>query len=130
MTIGPDEQLCPGIGLREIVQHATEALVHMNAERLEELARCCVTLKRDIEDQGKRTRTVIELQDSRADMELLGRVLRKTRSNLAVLFRLHALRFAEADVLQGSRSAGPADFSGVVMDVFNRRERATEYGDN
>jgi hypothetical protein len=130
MTSGREEKLRPGIAIREIVQQATEALVSMNATRLEELARCCAELNREIDETGMRTTTTGALQEFRPDFDLLGRVLSKTRSNLTILFRLHALRLAEAGVLQQSRSVGHADYSGVMMDVFNRTEKATAYGDN
>jgi hypothetical protein len=50
MTFEWQEQLRPGAALQEIVQQATAALIVMDAERLEELARCCADLNRDIED--------------------------------------------------------------------------------
>jgi hypothetical protein len=130
MRNGPDEQLRPGIALREIVQQTTEALIFLKAERLEELARSCAALNREMEDAEKKTKTAMELQEAREDLKLLGRVLTKTRSNLTVLSRLHALRLGEAIALQGKRSAGQSGYSGVVLDVFNRREKAAEYGDN
>ena len=130
MTNGRNGQLRPGDAVREIIQQTTQALISMNAERLEELARCCAALNRDIQEAEKGTNTVVALQESRSDLELLGRVLSRTRSNLIILFRLHALRLGEVGALQRSRSVGQTGYSGVMMDDFNRRERATEYGDN
>jgi hypothetical protein len=46
MTVQWREQMRPGVALRDIVSQATISLIAMDAERLEELARCCMELNR------------------------------------------------------------------------------------
>ena len=117
MTIGWQQELRPGVALREIVRQATEALIRMDAERLEELARCCSDLNRDLHRdlQGSDSDTAIEaaadMQASAHDLRVLERVLFETRANLTVFTRLHVMRMNEAAQLQAS-------------------ERKVAYGDN
>ena len=97
MTMAWQEQMRPGVALRDIVQQATAALVAMDAERLEELARCCADLNREIEARSEMAETVVALRDVRKDLKLLNRVLYETRANLTVLSRLHTIRMQEAE---------------------------------
>jgi len=104
MTIGWQEQLRPGVALREIVRQATAALIQMDSERLEELARCCSDLNREV--QGSDSDTALEaaadMQASEHDLRVLERVLFETRANLNVFTRLHVIRLNEAAHLQAA----------------------------
>jgi hypothetical protein len=117
MTIGWQQELRPGVALREIVRQATEALIRMDAERLEELARCCSDLNRDFNrdlqgpDSDTALKAAADMQASAHDLRLLERVLFETRANLKVFTRLHAMRLNEAARFQAS-------------------ERKVSYGDN
>jgi hypothetical protein len=95
------KQLRPGAALRDIVQQATEALVSMDADRLEELALCCVDLNREVENPEEWLVPVAHLleedEDLKKDMRLLERVLFETRANLTVFSRLQAIRVAKAE---------------------------------
>jgi hypothetical protein len=109
------EELQPGEALREIVQQATAALISMDAKRLEELARCCADLNREIETTERAAETAVSLRHVANDVKLLGRVLYETRANLTVLSRLHVIRMREA---------------GVWGHSVSKTERNSEYGDN
>jgi mRNA degradation ribonuclease J1/J2 len=123
MIVDWQEQLKPGVALRQIVQQATAALVSMDAERLEELARCCTDLNREIELSGEAAEAALELREVENDVNLLERVLYETRANLTVLSRLHALRLREAGALR-------APFEVEAIQGLSRVERKADYGDN
>lgn len=129
MTVGWQEQLRPGIALREIVQQATAALVSMDAERLEELAKCCADLNREIELSGQTAEAALALQEAGNDVKLLDCILYETRANLTVLSRLHALRLREAGALRRRYGDRLTPYGAQALDGLNSAERA-DYGDN
>lgn len=128
MIVDWQEQLKPGVALRQIVQQATAALVSMDAGRLEELAMCCADLNREIELSGETAEAALALREAKNDVNLLGCVLYETRANLTVLSRLHALRLHEAGALRGSYRdlRTPAE----AIQGLSRVERKADYGDN
>jgi hypothetical protein len=126
MTIEWREQLRPGVALQEIVKEATVALISMDAERLEELARCCADLNRELQESGEMVEAATELQSGAEDVRLLGRVLFETRANLVVLTRLHVLRLHD----RAAPEAGQANYIGRVKVSWQLSERTGEYGDN
>jgi mRNA degradation ribonuclease J1/J2 len=132
MTIEWQEQLRPGVALRAIVAQATAALVAMDAERLEELAKCCADLNREIDRSGESAAAALELRDAGSEIRLLDRVLYETRANLTVLSRLHAIRLREAMVsspmisFAGSRSASAGPSSSILIWT----DKVADYGDN
>jgi hypothetical protein len=134
MTMEWQEKLQPELAIRQIVHQATEALVRMDAERLEELARCCAVLNREIEDTGNREAAGVELgaelRKAEPEVKLLGRVLSKTRANLTVLLRLHALRLEKEMEPQRVPAVGHIGYRSRKIDVFHSMEKAAEYGDN
>ncbi|MFP5235580.1 MAG: hypothetical protein ACLGSD_06735 [Acidobacteriota bacterium] len=81
-------------GLRLLVQQASRALAHLDADRLEELARTCAALQRDlrIADAVERAEIAREARQAAGDMAVFARVLDATRSNLEVMRRLRDLR--------------------------------------
>jgi len=103
--------------LNGIVQEATAALISMDADRLEELARSCEDLNRESTRtdwasgeldaagiQGKRqpenrsVSTSVCLETSkpnRSELELLRRILFETKANLDILSELHRNRLAQ-----------------------------------
>jgi len=129
MIIAWQEQLRPGIALKEIVQQATAALVSMDAERLEELALCCADLNRGSEESGLREEAAIGLQGAGSDLELLKRILHETRANLSVLTRLHTIRIREAISLEDQQHAGRTPERADALRMWSR-ERTPDYGDN
>jgi hypothetical protein len=80
-----------GRQLRELVTAASQALAHLDAEQLEELAHCCRLLN-DWGAEGRVDGRTLTLQahEAAAEMAVLGRVLEATRSNLYVMGRLRA----------------------------------------
>ncbi|WP_263352129.1 hypothetical protein [Acidicapsa acidisoli] len=128
------EKLQPELAIRQIVHQATEALVRMDAERLEELARCCAVLNREIENAGDRkaarAQLGVELRKAEPEVKLLGRVLGKTRANLTVLMRLHVLRLEKQIDSQAAPAIGPVGYRSRKIDGFHSMEKAAEYGDN
>jgi hypothetical protein len=118
MTISWQQQLRPGVALRQIVQQATKSLIEMDPVRLEELARCCVALNQELQGTGG-TAEAADLKDAGDDLKLLGRVLVETRANLTVLSRLHALRIRQHEE--------PFD---QLKWKLKRSERMVDYGDN
>ena len=127
MTIVGQTCVPPSVALREIVLEATAALVQMDTERLEDLARCCIDLNREVGDTRREAESARELQAASPELALLGQVLYETRANLAVLTRLHTLRLQDAQCWDDTdlRRKGGGFFSS-----FEDSERASEYGDN
>lgn len=117
-----------------LLQEATDALVRMDADRLEELARCCDDLNRQMQVAAPSTRSgrgAVSSPDSasfsmrgfeqqlsaqRASMAVMARLLAETRANLRVLTRLHMLRLKAAESLH--------------PDVWHSRPAGVDYGDN
>jgi hypothetical protein len=84
--------------MRAIVLEASQALAHLDADRLEELARCCQSLNRTTNrtaaSSGVAERTTLgrEAEAIMREMEVFARVLEATRANLRVLRRLRDMR--------------------------------------
>jgi hypothetical protein len=78
--------------MKEIVQEASQALAHLDAERLEELAHSCHSLNRELRQPDARMRLFDEARASQREMALLATVLDATRANLRVLRQLSAMR--------------------------------------
>jgi hypothetical protein len=85
--------------LREIVAEASRALALLDADRLEELARCCQALNRDplgltglARGDAERADIVRQAREAAGEMAVFARVLDATRANLTVMKRLRALR--------------------------------------
>ena len=81
--------------MRELVQEASAALARLDAERLEELARCCQALNRDLRKrpQGRDGATLAaEAREAAGEFVVFTRVLAATRANLEVMMRLRAFR--------------------------------------
>jgi hypothetical protein len=80
--------------LKELVAEASQALAHLDAERLEELALSCQALNRDLVlgDQDSRNALAAESREAVGDMAVFARVLDATRANLHVMNRLRELR--------------------------------------
>jgi hypothetical protein len=130
MTIAWQDQLRPGVALREVVEQATAALIGMDAERLEELARCCADLNQAIVESGETVEAASDLQTSRNDVEILGRILHETRANYIVLSRLFVLRLQDASTSDGKGSLRQADSIGRTLEKWDMSVRKAEYGDN
>lgn len=126
MATGWQEQVRPGVALRELLIEATAALIAMDAERLEELARCCVDLNQEVLKTGDVTHAGAELQRSNQEMKLLQRVLLETRANLTVLSRLHVLRLREMSTPPQRTSPARCDAAIGWQGV----EGSADYGDN
>ena len=95
-----------------VVRQATEALVLMDANRLEELALCCADLTRgdcwSPEDAGLDG----ELSRLREPLRLLECVLFETRANLSILSRLHAMgRLPQMDFAKRATSLIDAEMA-------------------
>ena len=85
--------------MREIVVEASRALAVLDADRLEELARCCQALNRPAlgpaalrHNDAEREAVSRQACDAGGEMAVFARVLEATRANLLVLKRLRALR--------------------------------------
>ncbi len=92
-----------GDGWHELLQEATDALVRMDADRLEELVRCCEDLNRQQQASPRKVATALanratvrQMQEELASLAVMGRLLEETRANLRVLTHLHVLRLKEA----------------------------------
>lgn len=77
-----------------LVQEASRALAHLDADRLEDLARACAVLERDlrIADAVERAEFARQARQAAGDMAVFARVLDATRCNLEVMRRLRDLR--------------------------------------
>jgi hypothetical protein len=99
--------------LKELVQEASRALAHLDAERLEELALSCQALTRDLlhSDQvpletGARTALAAEAKDAVNDMVVFAKVIEATRANLNVMNRLRELRAGRLEDREGQLEYG------------------------
>ena len=133
MTMAWREQSRPDLALREIVQQATDALVRMNADRIQELARCCADLNRDLnemtgwDDQNanagvyqRRRQFRDDLLKIKPEMDVLGEVLKETRANLSVFTRLQ-----DIELMSTERSSSDAYLAACKLPGGK-----AEYGDN
>lgn len=80
--------------IRQIVLEASQALAHLDAARLEELALSCSALQRDLweADAAERAELAREARQAAIDMGIFGRILEATYANLEVMRRLRDLR--------------------------------------
>jgi hypothetical protein len=85
--------------LKQLVREASDALARLDAERLEELARCCKALNRDWDKARsskhapqEQTEMARQAREAAGEFLVFTRVLQATRANLDVMTRLHALR--------------------------------------
>lgn len=92
-----------GAELKRLVTDTTQALALLDAERLEELARSCEALKREMEQDGpaERALRIHDAGEAARELAVLSRVLDATRANGRVLHRLMELR-------AGRREYGPS----------------------
>jgi len=75
--------------LKELVVQASQALAHLDAERLEELALSCQALNRDIGSSDVKKRALREqAMEAKGEMAVFARVLEASRANLKVMSRL------------------------------------------
>jgi hypothetical protein len=89
--------------LKELVLEASRSLARLDADRLEELARSCQALNRELTPISavQRESLARESRDAIGDMVTLARVLEATRANLNVMNRLRALRTGQRDYSDG-----------------------------
>jgi hypothetical protein len=104
--------------LKDLVQEASQALLALNAQRLEELALSCQALNRSLRTDAPevRLRIKVEARECAAGMDAFARMLAVTRSNLTVMSSQrspHAgrLEYSEAQArgrgdLESARAAG------------------------
>jgi hypothetical protein len=130
MTIAWQEELRPGVALTRIVRQATAALVAMDADRLEELARCCADLNRVWDEGGDRAAASLEMRAAAGDLALFEAILHETRANLTVLTRLHAIRLRDALAWSGGKRGIRPDGEREALGFWPCRERMPDYGDN
>ena len=85
--------------LKQIVAEASEALAHLDAERLEEMALSCEALNRGLTGANLDEWRKLASESLAAEQEMakLSRILEATRSNLEVLRRLRESRLGEFD---------------------------------
>lgn len=85
--------------LKALVAEASQALAQLDAARLEELARSCQALNRELAPQSamERRRLAEEARDAAAEMAIFARVLEATRSNIRVMERLRELRMGRIE---------------------------------
>jgi hypothetical protein len=85
--------------LKALVAEATQALALLDAERLEELARSCEALNRELAEAGPKERAAMarDAADAAKGMAVFSRVMDVTRSNGRVLRRLIELRAGQTE---------------------------------
>jgi hypothetical protein len=122
MTICWREELKPGVALRNILRQATASLLEMDADRLEDMARCCADLNRELREKEQLIEAGLVLHEASTDIELLRLILRETRANLTVFSRLHVRRLRQNGGAAGDGVKGSSRWA--------RPGREVEYGDN
>lgn len=75
-------------GELQILREACQALARLDADRLEELAATCRVLNREISQDSSRGRLAAKQDDCRKQLKVLGRIVERTRDNLAVIHRV------------------------------------------
>lgn len=92
--------------LKQLITEASRALACLDAERLEELARSCHALNRELPNLQREERIDLARQAGAAagDMAIFGRVLEATRANLNVMNRLRELQTGRLEYGQRSSS--------------------------
>ncbi len=90
--------------LLRLVVEASRALACLDAERLEELARSCQALNRDLPHFRREDRIELARQAGAmaGDMAVFGRVIEATRDNLDVMNRLRELQMGRLEYGQPS----------------------------
>jgi hypothetical protein len=80
--------------LNKVVEEASRALACLDANRLEELARSCEALNRDLPSwkPDARAKLARQAKEAAAEMAAFAGVLEATRANLNVMQRLRDLR--------------------------------------
>jgi hypothetical protein len=81
--------------MKELVREASAALSRLDAERLEELAKCCQALNRDLRrkpDERERAALAAQAREAAGEFVVFTRVLEATRANLEVMMRLRAFQ--------------------------------------
>jgi hypothetical protein len=93
-----------GPEMKELVREASAALARLDAERLEELARCCQALNRDLRKTPAEDRAALAAQarEAAGEFVVFTRVLEATRTNLEVMKRLRA--FQQEQLEYGARA--------------------------
>jgi hypothetical protein len=90
-----------GPELRALVVEASHALALLDAARLEELARSCEALNRELSfshaDMRLRSEMARQAREAAKDMAVFGRVLDVTRANLNVMNRLREMRMGRLE---------------------------------
>jgi hypothetical protein len=99
--------------LRELVAEASQALMRLDAGRLEELALCCQELNRALIPirEGNRELLAAQAHEAARDMAIFARVLDATRENASVMRRLLELRMGHLEYGAGGRWTGSEDQS-------------------
>ncbi|HTJ30647.1 MAG TPA: hypothetical protein VL346_09110 [Acidobacteriaceae bacterium] len=123
MSVQWQKELRPGVALHTLVQEATAALIVMDAERLEELARCCADLNGELRANSSFEEATEVTGEIAAETRLLGRILIETRANLAVLSRLHVIHLQEQ--IDSRRAPGTS-----VQIADRHFSSGDSYGDN
>jgi len=104
--------------LKALIVEASQALAHLDAERLEELAISCQALNRDLawtKAEG-RVEQARQAREAANDMAVFARVLDATRANIEVMNRLRELR------------EGRLEYGGSLTRQWARTE--SKHGDN
>jgi hypothetical protein len=80
--------------LKEIAGEASQALAHLDVDRLEALAASCRAISRDLESRATATRPPMTVQPREAarEMAVLARILDATRANIDVMEHTSAFR--------------------------------------
>lgn len=106
----------PGMELKDLLAEAARSLASLDANRLEELAECCVSLRCGFAAMKPGGWANVRRQSIVAakEMTMFGRVLEATRANLKIIERLgalpDALEYSESQVSGSScREAGRGD---------------------
>ena len=92
-------------GLKELVVEASQALARLDTDRLEELARSCEALNRDVKQANGQeyAAPVIISREVQGELAILARVLEATRANASVMHRLRELREGRLEYGGGER---------------------------
>ncbi len=92
-------------GLKELVVEASQALARLDTDRLEELARSCEALNRDVQQANGQeyAAPVIISREVQGELAILARVLEATRANASVMHRLRELREGRLEYGGGER---------------------------
>lgn len=103
--------------LKQMLADASDAIAHLDAERLEEMALSCEALLAETRLAGNPSdRTEADNWIATCEMAIFRRVIDATRSNMNVMHRLRGMRMTQLEYSHGEVRSCSSSESGIGDD--------------